>query len=72
MLSVCDVGILWPNGWMYQDETSHGSRPQTGHIVLDGNLHPPKKGAQHIVAKRLNGSRCHLVRRSASAQATFC
>ena len=20
-LSVCNVGVLWPNGWMYQDET---------------------------------------------------
>ena len=42
-----------------------------GHIVLDGNRAPPKeKEAQlpnfspmSIVAKRLNGSRCHLVRR---------
>jgi len=21
VLSVCDVGLLWPNGWMDQDET---------------------------------------------------
>jgi len=26
-LSVCDVGVLWPNGWMDQDETWHGGRP---------------------------------------------
>jgi len=38
------------------------------HIVLDGDLAPPYKGAQpplfgpFIVAKRLDGSRCHLVR----------
>jgi len=25
--SVCDVGVLWPNGWMDQDETWHGGRP---------------------------------------------
>jgi len=25
-LSICDVGVLWPNGWMDQDETWHGSR----------------------------------------------
>jgi len=37
-------------------------------IVLDRDPAPPKKGAQHpnfvpcIVAKRLHGSRCHLVR----------
>jgi len=26
VLSVCNVGVLWPNGWMDQDETWHGSR----------------------------------------------
>ena len=25
---VCDVGVLWPNGWMDQDETWHASKPQ--------------------------------------------
>jgi len=25
---VCDVGILWPNGWMDQGETWHGGRPR--------------------------------------------
>jgi len=42
-----------------------------GHIVLNGDPPPlPKKGAQpsnfrpmSVVAKRLDGSRCHLVRR---------
>ena len=23
VLSVCNVGVLWPNGWMGQDETWH-------------------------------------------------
>jgi len=27
-LSVCNVGVLWPNGWMDQDETWHGDRTQ--------------------------------------------
>ena len=38
---VCDVGALWPNGWMDQDETCHGDRPQPdspSHIVLDVGL----------------------------------
>jgi len=26
--AVCDVGVLWPNGWMDQDETWHGGRPR--------------------------------------------
>jgi len=27
-LSVCDVGVLWPNGGMDQDETWHAGRPR--------------------------------------------
>jgi len=27
-LSVCNVGVFWPNGWMDQDETWHGGRPR--------------------------------------------
>ena len=26
-LPVCNVGVLWPNGWMDQDETWHAGRP---------------------------------------------
>ena len=25
---VCNVGVLWPNSWMDQDETWHGGRPR--------------------------------------------
>ena len=39
---VCDIGLLWPNGWMHQDGTWHGGRPRPGYIVLDGD--PKKKG----------------------------
>jgi len=51
-----------------------------GHIVLDGDPASPK-GAQlpsrnfwpmSVVAERLDRSRCHLVRRQASAQVTLC
>jgi len=40
-LSVCDVGVLWPNGWMDQDKTWLGMQVDLGpgHIVLDGD--PP-------------------------------
>jgi len=54
--------ILWPNGWMDQDATWYGGKPQPGDIVLDGDpAPPPQKGAHHpthtfwpmsIVAKR--------------------
>ena len=52
-----------------------------GDIVLDGDPAPsPKNGASPlptfrpmcIVAKSMDGSRCHLVRRSSSAEATLC
>jgi len=70
-LSLCDVGVLWPNGWMDSDATWYGGRPRPGDIVLDRVPAPvPKRGALQppifgicIVAKRLDGSICHLVRR---------
>jgi len=40
-----------------------------GHTVLDGDPAPPKEAqppnfrSTSVVAKRLDGSRCHLVRR---------
>jgi len=47
VLSVCDVGVLWPNGWMDQDETWHARRPRPGHIVSDWDPAPlPQKGAE--------------------------
>ena len=111
-LSLCNVGVLWPDGWRVPlgkevrlgpvhcvrcgpSSTKRGhSRPQfsahvccrqtggwmplgtevglgAGHNVLNGDPAPPK-GAQQpppifrpmsIVAKRLEGSRCHLLRR---------
>ena len=52
----------------------------SGHIVIDGDPLPPKKEhsprpnfrPMSVVVKRLDGSRCHLVGRYASAQATLC
>ena len=47
--SVCDVGVLWPNGWMGQYETWHGCRPrsmpQTGTHAAP---HPRKRGTAPI------------------------
>jgi len=59
-LSVCDVGVLRPNGWTDQDETWQGGRP--GHIVLDEETQlPSSKGSQFpnfrpisVAAKRLH------------------
>jgi len=42
---VCDVGVLWPNGWTDKDETWHAGRPTPRHIVLDGDPAPlPRRG----------------------------
>jgi len=46
-LSVCDVGVLWPNGWMHQDATWYGGRPRPmRHSFRWGPSSPPRKGAQ--------------------------
>jgi len=52
---VCDVAVLWPNGWMNQDKTWHAGRPRP----------------MSIVAKQLDGSKCHFVRSYAAAHATL-
>ena len=63
---------LWPNGWMHQDASCYGGMEVglgAGDFLLDGTQLPPPKGSgapnfrsMFIVAKRLDGSRCHLVR----------
>jgi len=47
VLSVCDVGALWPNGCMDQDETWHAGRPHLWPDCIRWRLrsHSPK-GAQ--------------------------
>jgi len=46
VLSVCDVGVLWPNDWMDQDATWYGGRPRSRrHCVRWGPSFPtPRKG----------------------------
>jgi len=63
-----DQCLLWPNGWMDQDDTWYGGRPQPRDFVLDGDPAPfPKRGrstqfsVMSIAAKRLHGSRYHLI-----------
>jgi len=67
-LSVCDVGVLWSNGWMYQDDTFRASRSRPRpHCVRWGpssckRVTAPNFRPMSVVVKRLHGSRCHLVR----------
>jgi len=43
--TVCDIGVLWPNGWMDQDETWHAGRPRPWpRCVRWGPTFPPLKG----------------------------
>ena len=62
--------LLWPNGWMYQDATLYGGKPQSRRLCVRCGPSPlPQKGAQQlpnfrpfsIVAKRLDALRCHLL-----------
>jgi len=39
---VCNVGVLWPNGWADQDETWHAGRPRPWPQL--GPAPPPPKG----------------------------
>ena len=64
--------LLWPNSWMDEAGTWHGGRPQPRRLCIRWGPSPPpaKRGGApfpnfrpiSIVAKRLNASRCHLVR----------
>jgi len=38
--------LLWPNGWMHQDATWYGGKPQPRDFVLDGTQPPSPKGAE--------------------------
>ena len=42
---VCNVGVLWPNGWMDQDETWHGGRPLSRPHCVRWGLALPQRGA---------------------------
>ena len=47
VLSVCNVGALWPNGCMDQDETWHAGRPRPSpHCVRWEPSSPSPKGAE--------------------------
>ena len=44
-LSVCNVGVLWPNGLTDQDETWNAGRPRPWpHCVRLGPSSPPQRG----------------------------
>jgi len=40
-LSVCNVGVLWPNGLTDQDETWHADRPRPRRLCVKWGPSPP-------------------------------
>jgi len=53
-LSVCNIGVLWPNGWMDQDETWHRGRPRPRpHCVGWGPSSPQRHSRPPIFGPRL-------------------
>jgi len=51
---VCNVGVLWPNDWMDQDETWHTRRPRPWlHYDRRGLSPPPNFRPMSVVAKQL-------------------
>ena len=55
VLTVCDVGVLWPNGWIDQDATWYGGRPRhRPHCVRRGPSSPPQK--KRVAQPRIFGS----------------
>jgi len=43
---VCDVGVLWPNGWMDEDATWYGGRPRPRRLLDGDPAPPPQKGGR--------------------------
>jgi len=74
---VCDVGVLWPNGWTDRDITWRAGRPR--HCVRwgpssplqRGTVPPPIFGPISVAAKWLHDQDV-MVWSQASAQATLC
>jgi len=59
---VCDVGVLWPNDWMGQDETWHSGKPRPWpHCIRWGpssrspNLAQPPPFSAHICCGQMAG-----------------
>jgi len=47
-VSVCNVGVLWPNGLMDQDATWYGGRPRLRRHCVRRGASSPRKGAQQL------------------------
>ena len=60
-LSVCDVDVFWPNGWMDQDETWRGSRSRPRpHCVRWDPAPRPERGTPPIFGPCLLWPNCWM------------
>ena len=60
---VCNLGVLWPNGWMHQYETRHGGRPRTRpHCVRWGPSSPQKRHSPPFLAHVFCGQMAGCIR----------
>jgi len=49
VLPLCNVGVLWPNGWMNEDETWHAGRPRPWpHCPRWHLAYPHRKRHSHL------------------------
>jgi len=73
---VCDVGVLWPNGWTDQDETWHTGKPRRWPNCVIWKPSPPHKrgGAPQLSAHVYCGQTagCHLVMEVGLSHRTLC
>jgi len=46
---VCDVGVLWPNGWADEDETWHGVRPNFRSTSIAAKRSPISATAEQLL-----------------------
>ena len=48
-LSVCNVSVLWPNGWINQDETWHSGRPRPRPYCVRLGLRSAPSNTRHPI-----------------------
>jgi len=74
--ATAELLLLWPNGWMHEDATWSGGRPQPRRLCVrrwpscpqkKSTPTPPNFWPMSTLAKRLDGRRRHLVRKKTSA-----
>ena len=54
VLSVCNIGVLWPNGWMDQGSTWYVGRPWPRPHCVRWGPSPPPLTVKHILVECVN------------------